>query len=118
MSRIFGIWNLDGAPIDRAAADRMGDALTHPGLDEADIVAGSHYAFGCRLFRVTPQSTNERQPLSLPSGSVLAFDGRLDNRDELIAALRTQTDFARVVTDPHLVGAAYEMWGPDCAAHL
>jgi len=39
-------------------------------------------------------------------------DARLDNRDELFAAL------GRAASDADLILAAYERWGDDCASHL
>ena len=51
----------------------------------------------------------------LAGGLSIAFDGRIDNRDELLAAF---TDSAATETDGALVLRAYERWGEDSPAHL
>src|SRR5207244_2796221 len=77
----------------------------------------------CQLFRVTPESATEVQPLVDGSGAVLVFNGRLDNRDELLAALRKNGDrtskfkgpvpvFSDASSpDPAIVLAAYAAFG-------
>ena len=47
-------------------------------------------------------------------GLRIAGDIRLDNREDLIAAL----DLQRHRSDAELVLAAYRTWGPECCAHL
>ena len=53
----------------------------------------------------------------------LVFDGRLDNRKELVAELRCQGalrghDATGESSDAKLTLAAYEVWGDDCASRL
>jgi asparagine synthase (glutamine-hydrolysing) len=43
-------------------------------------------------FQSTPESARERQPLVSSGGQVLAWDGRLDNRGELLVQLRQELD--------------------------
>jgi asparagine synthase (glutamine-hydrolysing) len=47
----------------------------------------------------------------------MAFDGRLDHRDDLCAALGVPPA-ERSVPDPELILRAHEKWGTDCAAKL
>lgn len=61
-------------------------------------------------------ATEERQPLTLPSGAVLTWDGRLDNRDDLL--LQLHASVSRDPTDIALVGAALERWGLDACRQL
>jgi asparagine synthase (glutamine-hydrolysing) len=56
-------------------------------------------------------SEMEQQPWRFSQGSVLTWDGRLDNRDELI--LRLQRDLGSERTDAAVVAAAYARWGMD-----
>ena len=50
------------------------------------------------------------------SGAVITWDGRLDNRADLISDLR---DFVSVnSTDLAIVAAAYDKWGANCFANL
>lgn len=65
--------------------------------------------------KVTPESVAERQPFS-SRGWVLTWDGRLDNRDELIKALGKpgETD----VSDAELVGRSLDALSQDCLKRL
>jgi len=65
----------------------------------------------CQLFRVTPEAATETQPQIHPSGPVLVFDGRLDNREELLAILKEGAQVSTESPDPALVLAAYDAFG-------
>ena len=57
------------------------------------------------------------QPPSEPW--MITFDGRIDNRQELFAILKSQVaDISKPISDEGLVLAAYEKWGPDCPKYL
>jgi asparagine synthase (glutamine-hydrolysing) len=114
MSGIVGVWNLNGRPLDAAVLARMSASLRHRGPDgEGRQVTGST-GFAHQHLRVTPEEIGERQPLVGRTGIIVAMDGRLDNRDELLPALeRPQT-----ASDAACVLAAYEVWGEAFAGHL
>jgi asparagine synthase (glutamine-hydrolysing) len=69
-----------------------------------------------RAFHTTKESRRESQPHTSQSGAVITWDGRLDNRAELIAGFDRplSSDFA----DVSIVAAAYDRWGTDCFAKL
>ena len=52
-----------------------------------------------------------RRPLRSPSGLVIAWDGRLDNRDDLL--LRLGDAVRDDASDPAIVSCAFERWGVD-----
>ena len=59
------------------------------------------------------------QPLTDPSANLcLVFDGRVDNREELKAAIEDKSLVLRSDTDAELVLRAYEVWGEGCAAKI
>ena len=62
------------------------------------------------VLRVTPESAGEEQPYRHRSGVVAVFDGRLDNRDELLSALLSN-DVTAGDPDVALVAEAYVTWG-------
>src|SRR5262249_16338006 len=64
----------------------------------------------------TKESRRETQPYLLPSGAVLTWDGRLDNRTEIIRLLSDVVTAAS--TDVAIVAAAYEVWGTECFEKL
>lgn len=109
MSGFAGIWNLDGRPVDADLIAKMSAEIAHRG-EEGVHVSGA-FGIACRVRRVTPEAARETQPLVLASGAVLGFDGRLDNREELLAELKDVADVGRDDPDPVLVAAVYEQHG-------
>ena len=67
-------------------------------------------------FHVTPESEMERQPFQSRSGRVVLWDGRLDNRQELIGSLRSELQGAS--TDVAIVAAALDSWGISALSKL
>lgn len=118
MSGILGVWNRDGEPVEVSLISTLVRTLAHRGPDGSGIWVGHDAALACQLLRVSPESASETQPLVHPSGSVLVFDGRLDNRDELLAALRPRTDLTDEVPDSELVLTAYEHFGDQVPERL
>jgi asparagine synthase (glutamine-hydrolysing) len=111
MSGIVGIWNLDGRPAEPEVLARMSATLAHRGPDGEERSIEGPVGLACQLFRVTPESAEEKQPLVGSSGAVLVFDGRLDNREELLATLRDSRPVSASSPDPVLVLATYEAFG-------
>ena len=118
MAGIFGVFRLDGGPVDRTLVARMSRMLAHRGPDSEGVVFEDALALGCRMLSVTPESSGEIQPVRRASGTRLAFDGRLDNRDELIDRLRNHDDVSAAMGDAELAAALYEFFGPEFARHL
>lgn len=119
MSAVFGIWHLDGRSVQEGTLDRMSKALAHRGPDGSDAWQEGAVGLGHRMFRTTPESLTERQPIVVRAGDlVLTVDGRIDNRDELIRNLGLASRPSETVTDAELVLGAYERWGDHCAEHL
>ena len=119
MSGIVGIHYLDERPVDGENLSKMVDILAHRGPDGADIWVDGCVGFGHRMLWTTPESLIEKLPLVNQRGDlVITADARIDNRDELIAALQTNNRPADKITDSDLILAAYEKWGEDCPQHL
>lgn len=118
MSAIFGVYYLDGQPIDFIHLERMAEVLTHRGLDNADIWIEESVGMGHRMLWTTPESLLEKLPLVNRTGNlVITADARLDNRDELISALQLKEPAAKI-TDSQLILSAYEQWGENCPEKL
>ena len=118
MSGIIGVWNLDGRPIEKALLARLSSTLAHRGPDGEGIWIDGPVGFACQLLRVTPESLAESQPLVHSSGTVVVFDGRLDNRDEILRLLGNSPAIAANSPDPALVLALYERFGQKFPEHL
>jgi asparagine synthase (glutamine-hydrolysing) len=59
MSGIAGIFNLDGAPIDRQLLQRMTDFMAYRGLDAQNIWTDGPMGFGHTMLRTTFESDRE-----------------------------------------------------------
>ena len=117
MSVQFGRWNIDGKPLALDDLKRI-DALLAPYGSVSDACSYAKGSIGIlyRAFHTTKDSLLERQPHVTESGTVLCWDGRLDNRTELQHELRDVPSIG--ATDAALVAKAYERWGKDCFAKL
>ncbi len=119
MSGIVGIHYLDERPVEGENLTKMVDILAHRGPDGADIWVDGCVGLGHRMLWTTPESLIEKLPLVSQRGDlVITADARIDNRDELIAALQINNRPADKITDSELILAAYEKWGEDCPKHL
>lgn len=114
MSGISGIFNLDGTPVDCDLLRRMTELIGHRGPDRTGYWIEGPVGFGHQMFCTTPESRYEKQPLANESRTLcLTFDGRVDNQEELRAALASKGFQLRENTDAELVLRAYECWGED-----
>lgn len=116
MSALGGIFNLDGKPVDSEELIELGTALETHGPDGGDIVVLGSVGFVYRAFHTNRESRLEKQPLTSRQQHVVCWDGRLDNRAELIALL--DRDFEANRTDVAIVMAAYIELGLDSVTHL
>ena len=119
MSGIAGIIRFDGGPADRSLIESMTAAMAHRGPDGIAHWSQGAVALGHCMLRTTPESLEETQPLANEDESlVLVMDGRVDNWEELRAALLKRGAALRTRADAELVLRAFEIWGRDCLAHL
>src|SRR4029077_8185194 len=65
-----------------------------------------------RPFHTTAESRHEKQPYASRRGFVLTWDGRIDNREMLIAELRR--DLKASPSDVAIFAAAFDRWENDC----
>lgn len=112
MSVQAGIWNFDGRPVDRKFLADMSESLKHQGPDGESFHVDGSIAFLYRPFHTTAESRREKQPYISRRGFVLTWDGRLDNRAELIRELRGELEANS--TDVAIVAAAFDRWETDC----
>jgi asparagine synthase (glutamine-hydrolysing) len=112
----FGKWNFDGKPVDQDYLEKASTLLTPYAPDDAGSYSKGHVSILYRAFHTTKESRRETQPHVTSSGAVLTWDGRLDNRAQLIRQLSDVVTIAS--TDIEIVSAAYEYWWEDCFALL
>lgn len=119
MSAIAGIFFFDGRPVEPPQIRSMTHAMTHRGPDGIHHWCHGNVALGQCMFRTTPESLGEIQPLTNENESVaLVMDGRVDNYEEVRRNLLAKGAKLRTRADAELVLRAYEIWGEDCADRL
>jgi asparagine synthase (glutamine-hydrolysing) len=116
MSVQFGRWNFNGKPVDHDYLEKVSPLLAPYGPDDSGSYAKNDLSILYRAFRTTKESRLETQPHVTPFESILTWDGRLDNRAELIRQLGELVTAQS--TDVEIVSAAYEYWWEDCFAML
>lgn len=120
MSGFVGIFNLDGAPIDRDLISRMTNYMAFRGPDAQAIWTDGNVGFGHTLLCTTRESETKKQPLTLDSEVWIVADARIDDRRNLIEKLEDKLSRSLAVApnDAELILYAYVAWGEDCVKHL
>jgi asparagine synthase (glutamine-hydrolysing) len=116
MSVQFGRWNFEGQQPAADYIEKVSAALAPYGPDSNEVYSKGGLTILYRAFHTTKESRRETQPHISPSGSVIAWDGHLDNRARLIREL--QDSLTVNSTDVAIVAAAYEKWGANCLGKL
>lgn len=116
MSVQAGIFNFDGAPASSDWLRRAGAYLAEFGPDGEHTHIDDSLGMVYRPFCTTANSGGDHQPLILASGSVLIWDGRLDNREELTRSLGLPLEYD--CSDPGIVARIFDAYGTDCFRRL
>ena len=120
MSAIAGIFHRDGRPAAASVLHLLAETLAHRGPDARAIWTdgGPVGLVDCLLWS-TQESKQERLPLTSVDGTrVLVADARIDNRQELAAALGFLDRDLGEITDGQLILAAFDRWGENCPQKL
>jgi asparagine synthase (glutamine-hydrolysing) len=116
MSIQAGVWNRDGEPVRRDALATISLATAEYGPDGEAMHIDGNLGMLYRPFHTVPESRLENQPYVFGAGKVITWDGRLDNRDELIFQLASSLRGGR--SDLAIVSAAFERWNTGCFSRL
>lgn len=117
MSAIFGVYHLDGRPVEPWLLEDMSEILKHRGTDNKGNWIHGNVGLGHRMHWVTPESLSEKLP-RVEWPVAITCDARLDNRAELISALGRGPHLADTVSDSELILLSYRKWGQGCLDHL
>lgn len=119
MSGIHGVLRFDGRAVAERDIARQANALSHRGPDRRAAWRDGAVGMGHLLLRVTREDAADAQPLHSRDGAItLVADLRLDNREELAAAMAIATDELGDMPDSALALKAYEHWGASLVDHL
>lgn len=116
MSALGGIYYFDNRPVDRSSLITLGEKLSSHGPDGGSEVVSGSIGMVYRAFHTNRESRLEKQPLVSREGHILAWDGRLDNREEMIPLLRQELNGDQ--TDVAIAMAAYLKFGIDFQPRL
>ena len=111
MSALGGIYFFDNRPVDRDFLISLGGKLSSHGADGGSEVVSGSIGIVYRAFHTNCQSRVENQPFVSREGQILAWDGRLDNREEIISLL--DDELGEDQTDAAIVMALYLRLGID-----
>ncbi len=118
MGVLFGIFNLDGAPVDPRDLGWMRRGMAGWESDGHGVWHEGPVGLGCLLLRNTPEAQQESFPLTSKIRQLaLTAAARLDNRDELAAQLELPGDRS-LLSDGSLLLSAYRKWETDCPPRL
>jgi asparagine synthase (glutamine-hydrolysing) len=119
ISAIFGIFNLNGKPVDPGNLKRMQQAMDYWGPDGSGTWCEGPVGLGHLMLHNTQESLHETLPLRSESGDlVLTAGARLDNREALFRALQVPASEQALMPDSALILKACQKWGTECPAHL
>ena len=119
MSGLAGLIFLNGRMVELDSLNRMvrgslyrsrgGVQIWHSG--EAGLIRFKH--------ATTPEAVHETQPLEdSQTGFVICFDGRIDNRQELLHKLHRSHELGGDAPDCAIVMALFRQYGEDCLQHM
>jgi asparagine synthase (glutamine-hydrolysing) len=116
MSVQYGTWRLDGGPPDRGSREMVNSLIAPFGPDNCKVMSKEGVDVIYRAFHTTKESRCEEQPYVSTRGLVITWDGRLDNRSDLIRELKT--GLTASAADVVIVSLAYEIYGTECFSKL
>jgi asparagine synthase (glutamine-hydrolysing) len=116
MSVQFGRWNFEGQLPAPDYIEKVSATLAPYGPDSNESYSNGGVRILYRAFQTTKESRREKHPHISSSGAVTTWDGRLDNRAELISEL--SDSLTNGSTDVAIVAMAFEKWGANCFAKL
>jgi asparagine synthase (glutamine-hydrolysing) len=102
---------LDETPIDEQTAAQLSWALGRQDADARGEYRDAGLLMAHAATWIDDIAASEQQPHTSALGNTITFDGRLDNRDDLLLRLRGHLRGHQ--TDCALALAAYEAWGLD-----
>lgn len=109
MSIQAGIWNLNGNPADEQLLLEVSNVMNRHHSNNVRVSCCGSLGMTYRSLHTTHESRLVEQPQTSDHGCMLTWDGRLDNRSDLIETLhlRASSD----ISDCTIVLAAVELWG-------
>ena len=116
MSSQTGVLYFDERPVPLEIEQQLFRALGDADTDARGKHVGTGLVLAHAATWIDDLAQNERQPHTSVLGNAITFDGRLDNRQDLLLRLRDHLHGEQ--TDSALALSAYEAWGVDGLVNL
>lgn len=118
MSALGGLYYYDGKFLNPEILITLGTSMNVHGADGGREVCTDTVGFTFRAFHTNQESRLDDQPY-VSHRLILAWDGRLDNREDLIAILRDEfLSIHSSCSDVQIVAGAYRRWGNEFLSKL
>jgi asparagine synthase (glutamine-hydrolysing) len=111
VSGIAAVLNLDGSAVRRTEIERLANVLKLYGPDRQKTLVRGSAGFVFCLHQLTPEDLFESQPVVFGNRFIVLFDGRIDNRSELAAALGIRASDLQMMPDSMIIMRLVERWG-------
>ncbi len=111
MSGLAAVFERGGAAPGESIMDRLADALRPSGPEWSRTLVSGPAGFAYAHLTNTPEARSDSQPLHhVPSDTAFLFDGRLDNRSELVERLGMDPARASCLPDSELAQQCWQRW--------
>jgi hypothetical protein len=115
MCGIIGLWQTDGAPVNRDTLQAMTGSIAHRGPDGEGLLAAGSIGLGHRRLAILDLSENGKQPMSYGSGRYwITFNGEIYNFLEVRAELEARATASAANRTPRSSSPPMREWGADC----
>ncbi|MGE0407118.1 MAG: asparagine synthetase B [Candidatus Korobacteraceae bacterium] len=119
MSRIVALFHRDGRPANLETLAKLVAPMRHVATDGPRFWTGGSAGLVYQCLQSAVKGLDELQPAVHGGNLAICFDGRLDNREELIALLASDLgSHAAELPDSSLVLACYRRFGENFAGRL
>ena len=120
MSGLFGMWRKDQLPLETHHITALTEQMRPWGITEPTHWQTQTVLLGHCQIDFTPEASHDAQPAHHPQHTAIRItaDVRLDNRDDLFAALRIPAHAHATMPDSLLIVHAYIAWGNQCLDRL
>jgi len=115
MSAIYGIWNLNGNPVEEKFLQEMREEVSQYGRDGQDLLFEQNIGLGCCLSRCGIFSKADI-PAYTDEQFILVCDALIYNRAELCEEYALGNNES--VSTQILLLEAYKKWGKDCPKYI
>ena len=118
MCGICGIYNLNGAPVNKSLLEEMNNTMVHRGPDGAGLYIDASIGLGHRRLAIIDLHTGE-QPMEIDDGSLqVVFNGEIYNFIELRKQLEGYGHSFQTNSDTEVLLYSYRQWGETFVDHL